>query len=314
VTAARVLDGAAAAAFLRDEWPALYTASPAATPFQSPGWCTAWLATAGAAAGAEPLIVTNGAAALALQRRGRTVEPLTSPWCDYTLPVGAGDPAALAALAAALEGVDGARVDEVPLSSPLAAALRARPGWRESAASGTALVHLPGRWAEPPAGGEHGRKLRRLRARGDVACVPAPGATALGDLVRLHRTQWAERPEVVAPFDDPVVTATYEAVTAAMGEEAVVWRLLLGGETLAAYLCFHRGDTCYAYRPAIDVAWFRLSPGHLLLRLLLAGLAARGVRRFDLMRGEYGYKAAYADEWRRNAAFDLTAGSAEGPA
>jgi CelD/BcsL family acetyltransferase involved in cellulose biosynthesis len=312
-----LLRGDAAADFLRDELPALYAADPGATPFQSPGWCTAWLATAGRAAGVEPIVVAVAGprpAAIAVQRstgtEGELVEPLSSPRADYALPVGPGsaDPTVLRAL---VDGVArcGERVllHEVP-DSPLASVLDQAPGFVRGAASATASLTLPGRWAEPLPTGEHARKLRRLARRGHVRCIASNDAAtaraALGDLVRLHRAQWAGREDVIAPFDDPVVLATYEAVVTAVGpEEAVVWRLFVGDDVVAAYLCFRRGHVCYAYRPALDVAWFRLSPGHLLLRLMLAQLAAQGVTCFDLMRGEYAYKEAYADSWRCNRTY-----------
>jgi CelD/BcsL family acetyltransferase involved in cellulose biosynthesis len=310
----------AARDYLAGAWAQLYAADSAATPFQSAPYYLGWLATAGAES-VRPLVArlvhVGGTLAMALQCRtdsaGEVVEPLTTPWSDYVRPVGVGseDPALCRALFGDLPVHTGSdrqvHVSELAEGSPAVRALNAVPDWTRAVCSRTAQVRLPGRWASLPTSGEHGRKLRRLAAAGAVAVIYSANRTELvaatERLIDLHADQWADRTDAVAPFTDPVVAACYRTLAASMNpEEMIVSELTLDGRTIAAYLGFARGPTYYAYRPAMSRAHYRISPGHLLLLSMLRDFTAR-YDVFDLTRGEYGYKQAYADQWCDNLEF-----------
>jgi CelD/BcsL family acetyltransferase involved in cellulose biosynthesis len=323
-----LLRGEDAHRFLTGPWQRLYADDCGATPFQSGPWYLSWLGTVGAAEAVEPLVAClehpGGRLAMALQRRADgTVEPLTAPWPDYAGPAGAGaaDPEACRelfdSLVAHVPRSATIRLDEFAATGAAARALSAAAGWSGTVSSKTALIALPGRFAQLPTSGEHARKLRRLAASGQVTVRHSATRTdlisALDRLVDLHLRQWARRPDVVAPFTDPVVLACYRTQAATMDpHEMIVSELLLDGRTIAAYLGYASERTYYAYRPALDLANYRVSPGHLLLLIMLRDFGAdRDV--FDLTRGEYGYKHAYADTWQDNLAFSRS-GAAQDPA
>lgn len=319
--------GSDARRYLSGPWRTLYADDPRATPFQSPGWYLGWLRTVGASSGVMQavLVVRRGdrdAAALALQfvqeDRSTTLTALTAPWADYARPIGwlSEDPAVCVSLIDGLADAVPPRgivtIAELAADSAIAAMLGQAADWQGTICSRTAQLRLPGGWADLPSRGEYARKLGRLRARGTVRVVHTNDQmalrAALERLMVMHAEQWAARPDVVAPFTDPVVTVGYRDLAAEVDPaEMVISELTLDGRVLATYLGFARNRCYYAYRPAMDLRERRNSPGHLLLLHMLRDFAARGDVVFDLTRGEYQYKNAYADHWRDNLAFTYRA-------
>ncbi|MEU5881190.1 GNAT family N-acetyltransferase [Spirillospora sp. NPDC047279] len=301
------------AVHLRD----LYTRSPAATPFQSPGWFTAWWSQYGRPGALRLALVWRGetlvaAAPLALVRRGPmpVLMPLAGPISDFTdvLVDEAHADEALSRLAATLQAEPGWSALDFSQARPGSAAHRLagcwpRRTWITSAAVclelpgdpiSAVLAQLPGR-----AAGKLRSKLRKIDKSGiTVSPVPAAEADqAVKDLLALHTLQWQGRginPEHTRDrFSRHLAAACTDMIR---HDEAVIFQyrdaggrllasdLLLVGRTLAgAYLYGCLPDL----RASVDVTL-------MLLRQDLGYAHDRGLPVFSLLRGDEAYKS----KWR----------------
>ncbi|MGH9474733.1 MAG: GNAT family N-acetyltransferase [Terriglobales bacterium] len=210
----------------------------------------------------------------------------------------------------------------------LAAALRQRRWQRlrlESADAGGALAQLPwvrteaAEWLptlELPASfdaylaaqspnfrAEIRRRRRRFvrqwpQARLDCAAAPAAVAAALPHLFRLHnlrRTQHA----AAGIFESPRLRAFHLRAApglAALGVARVY--LLRTPETILAVLYGLEAGPAGArrflyFQSGFDPAATAFSPGTVLLSAVIEDCMARGLRSFDFLRGEEGYKARW---------------------
>lgn len=289
----------------------------APTPFQSAGWCRAWIAEAAEAEGAVPVLLRAGTAAgrpvyaglqMHREQAGRVLRPLCWPWADYHRawwsegepePDGAAD--ALAAALAELQRIEGAALDlqDVAEGDLLhRAALLA--GARSSPASPVVSFDLTDaeRVAKVLDRKETVRKARLLARRGRVELVhwrdPAALRERLPVFFTMHAAQWRDRPDAVAPFDGGPVDRTF-AAAAQRDCGVVLSELRLDSVPLAMYYGFLHQDRYWAYRTAFNQEFRRLSPGYQLVAGMIRDFVAEGVRDFDLMRGDYPYKADYAE-------------------
>lgn len=334
---ASVLRGEDMLQVLSPGWDRLAAANPCATVFQSVGWYRAWLEAVAAAEEAEPLVLRVPAAgparaALALQicrvQGAPALRPLSWPWADYHDAVGDPEDAEAAeALAAALAGLVEESgfplvLDDVVAGGFLAEIME-RLGLAAEAASPVGAISLadPERLELIRQRREHHRKELQLARRGEVRCVHRRDreeiARRLPVFIAMHRRQWAEQPDAVAPFDGGVVDAAFAAMVRHMAPDGrvVLTELLVGGEAVATYFGFIWGRAYLGYRTSYELSWYRLSPGHLMLRAMIRDFAAAGLERLDLMRGAYTYKAEYVDTFRHNRRYRLGAArAAEGAA
>ncbi len=72
------------------------------------------------------------------------------------------------------------------------------------------------------------------------------------------------------------------------------------GQLIAGHFGFVDGDTYYYYVPAYDQGAAAMGPGQYLLWQLIERAEARGLRRFDLLRGAEPYKYQWANRVDRN--------------
>ncbi|WP_435174271.1 GNAT family N-acetyltransferase [Actinacidiphila sp. bgisy145] len=290
----------------------------APTPFQSAGWCRAWIAEAAAAEGAAPLLLRAATAAgrpvyaglqVHSEPAGKVLRPLCWPWADYHRawwPEGEPEPegaaAALAAALAELQRIEGAALDlqDVAEGDLLhRAALLA--GARSSPASPVVAFDLTDaeRVAAVLGRKETVRKARLLARRGRVELIhwrdPADLRERLPVFFAMHAAQWRDRPDVVAPFDGGPVDRTFAAAAQRGDCGVVLSELRLESVPLAMYYGFLHQDRYWAYRTAFDQEYRRLSPGYQLVAGMIRDFVAAGVTCFDLMRGDYPYKADYAE-------------------
>jgi CelD/BcsL family acetyltransferase involved in cellulose biosynthesis len=318
-------------------WDRLAEANPCATAFQSRGWYRAWLEAVAAAEEAEPLVLQVPAAgparaALALQvcrvQGEPALRPLSWPWADYHDAVGdPNDAEAAESLATALtdlveESGLSLVLDDVVASGFLVRVME-RLGIAAEAASPVGAIDLTNaeRLERLRQRREHHRKEHQLARHGEVRCVHRRDreeiARRLPVFIEMHRRQWEEQPDAVAPFDGGVVDAAFAAMVRHMAPDGrvVLTELLVGGEAVATYFGFVWGRAYLGYRTSYEFSWYRLSPGHLMLRAMIRDFAAAGLERLDLMRGAYAYKAEYVDTFRHNRRYRLGAArAAEGAA
>lgn len=323
----QVLSAERALGAFTPEWDQLAEATASATVFQTSGWYLAWIHAVAAVEGAEPVIAlirSSGRlrAAVALQMSlvagSPALLPLSSPWADYhdALAVSS-DTEALAALGGAIADLAVERgcsilLDDLVSGGILEAALRVFTPVR-SLSSPVAAIDLTdeAHLARVMKGREHAIKWRRLNRAGDVACRHHSTAEAIKEklpaLIQMHRRQWANRAEAVAPFDGGTADRAFEAMVRHMAPlgHIVLTEFLLDERPTAAYFGFFYKRVYGGYRTAFDPDFRRLSPGHLMLRRMLTDFAAAGIRKLDLMRGAYEYKAEYANRAEHNTRLEL---------
>lgn len=322
------LRGADARRALTHEWDELAWANPRATVFQTSHWYAAWMEAVAEHERAEPLVLCVPAsgrmrAGLALQISRDpvpTLRPLSWPWADYHEGVGSPfDDEAVEELAAALGELLAAErcplvLDDVVGGGILERVAR-RLGAAESMSSHTAAVDLSNaaRVAFILGRREHLLKSRRLGRLGPVACrhhvEPSEIERRMPAFVELHSRRWGARPDAVAAFDGAVIDAAFAAMVRRLAPRGLLLltELTLSGRAVAMYFGFAYGRRYGGYRTAFDEELRRLSPGHLMLREMVADFAAAGFTELDLMRGAYAYKYDYADRAGRNLLFEVGA-------
>jgi len=302
------------------EWKRLWMADGRATPFQSPEWLLPWWKhvgegelltillrnSQGRLVGLVPLYVytqpADGERHLLLLGAG------TSDYLDglFASEAEAGIEsvveAALAGLRRHRDRWDRGVLHQMRTDSPLLAFARGA-GWPVYEAEACACVPVEG-WPHLPAKIRlnSGRYRRRAAARGKLNYITATTASeankALEDLIALHTKRWRE---------DGVLTSASvqrhhrESVPALLdGGLLKMFSLQIDGCTVAVlYTLLDTPDRArgtagnrrmYSYLIGFDPEYADLSPGTLLLSYAFDVCEAEGFARFDMLRGEEGYK------------------------
>ncbi|MBI4636987.1 MAG: GNAT family N-acetyltransferase [Candidatus Rokubacteria bacterium] len=150
------------------------------------------------------------------------------------------------------------------------------------------LAGLPGKQRH-----ELGRKLRRLEREAPEARVASLGGCEeverrLDDFLRLHRRSRAGK----ARFMDSRMEEFFRRVIGALaaGGTARLWFLDTVSGPAASFVAIEWDGTVGLYNSGFDPDRARLAPGVVLLVHLIRDAIARGMRRFDFLRGEERYK------------------------
>lgn len=288
---------------LADEWRALWTRCPGATPFQSPHWLLPWWRQFG-----------TGMPRVAVERRGSEIAALLPlyvlPTERKVLPIGAGttdyldglgDPAPL--LPAVLDRLRLDQVDQIELiEAPPWSSLLGLPGviWAES--SPCPVLTLP----EIPSGIR--RKLRMNRNRADRAGGWAvETATAetleagLDALIRLHQARWTAQGEPGVLADGAVLAFWRDAAPGLLSAGLMRLQILqIGGVVAAAIMALLSSGRIYFYLSGFDTAQSFVSPGTLLLGAMLEQAIAEGRTEAHFLHGQESYKYAWGAVDRHN--------------
>ncbi len=122
-------------------------------------------------------------------------------------------------------------------------------------------------------------------------------ADALADLVETKGQQY-RRTEVPNPFDRPATIRVIEALNDAPDVrcKVVLARLRAGGRTVAQHLGLQYNDVLSWWFPVYDPELPGLSPGRLLLWLIIQHSADDGIRLIDYGEGEAQYKRQFSTE------------------
>jgi CelD/BcsL family acetyltransferase involved in cellulose biosynthesis len=187
------------------------------------------------------------------------------------------------------------------------AAAAQRRGWRweRQPLEICPAVRLPPTWEEyldsldKKQRHEIRRKLRRAEAeseQGSVALrVAGTGerAAAMDDFLRLM----AMDPRKAA-FLTPVMRDQFHALAEAAETAGMLQLAFLevGGKRAAGFFNFDYRDRIWVYNSGMDPAFAALSPGWVLLALLLQDAIRRGRTEFDFLRGNEGYKFLWGGE------------------
>ncbi|MFI6038117.1 GNAT family N-acetyltransferase [Streptomyces sp. NPDC051315] len=325
----RVLEGAAAGAFMASSWADLYRRDAQATPYQSPSWLTGWahqlppssrLVVALCEGPARQVLAGVPLVCDRVGARPRTLA-LSAPMGEYVRAVGpaAEDPQVAKAFAGYLEGLasDGQHVDMagLPADSALARHLTstgpAVAGRWHTSVTDCAEISLPLAYEEMSRSTRRDHKRRQRaweelaqrhkvtyqRTRDSDELLPAYAV-----LARLHARRWAGHATPAglphAP-GAPYWPAVLERCGAGM---AFIATLAVDDEIVAAQLCLTRHRRAYSVAPAIDPLHKDLAPGHALLRHLAQDLTAAGYEYLDLGRtvpGQHAYKDQYRPRWSK---------------
>jgi CelD/BcsL family acetyltransferase involved in cellulose biosynthesis len=136
------------------------------------------------------------------------------------------------------------------------------------------------------------RKLRRARAAGPLELVDGDPLDDLDAFIELHQRRWgADGLFPPGPGGDQS-----RQFFRRLGETFAgsgVYRLSFlrsAGRRVGAAAWFWEGGTAYLYNAGVDPAAATLSPGVVLLALLIERILAEGGRRVDFLRGDEPYK------------------------
>ena len=113
----------------------------------------------------------------------------------------------------------------------------------------------------------------------------------LDDLFRLHALRWSGLGEP-GVLSDERVQQFHRAVAPHLLSAGILrlYRMRVEGRTIAVlYSLFHR-ETVFCYLQGFDPEFARLSPGTQLTFAVMQDAVTLGMRRFDFLRGEEGYK------------------------
>ena len=311
---------------LTAEWDALVKTNPHSTFFQLSSWYRTWIKSAAKAEKVEPILIKilsgkgNLRAALALQIKNvnhvPTICPLTSPWADYhEIIAKPNDTDAIKALDEALsEFILENRLpvfcDDIVTGGILETVLSRLPTVKSpSTLVGAIDLTDANHVNQILRKKEHVLKWRRLQKLGKVSCCHHTQYDVLSRrlpvFIEMHRRQWSDRSNVVAPFNEGTVDKTFEAMVQNLSPKKLIilTELLLDHQPIAMYFGFlYRGDYG-GYRTTFDQSYYRLSPGHLMLHRMIIDFISYNIRKIDLMRGAYSYKLKYTNKNSNNQLF-----------
>ena len=116
-------------------------------------------------------------------------------------------------------------------------------------------------------------------------------AEFLEDLVRLHTIRWNELDQN-GVLSDPRLLDFYRGATPVLLQDGLLrlYRMRLNERTIAAIYTFFHRETVFCYLQGFDPQFAHLSPGTQLMFDVIEDAVRLGLRRFDFLRGEEGYK------------------------
>lgn len=280
------------------EWDALVEALPRPTPFLLHGWLSAWRRHA--PNGDVELVVAHrdGKLAAALPLQVRRVRGLrVAQWLGgrhAQLADALGDPALAPELLARVDA-DVIDLAGLPRETPLATGLRLV----ERVAA--PVVDLSSGWAalyeaklSSRRRKEHRKQIRDLEKAGRLEIHIRHDEAALHEALRLHALRWAGRPDT-SSYALPNARALHGDALVALGDRPRIALLSLDGTAIAFDYSIRVGDSIVGNGIGFDPAFGRFSPGWVLMLAALEAAADDGVKRFEMLGGDEGYKLQLAD-------------------
>lgn len=140
--------------------------------------------------------------------------------------------------------------------------------------------------------------LRNARSRtqreGEARIERANSANApefMDDLVCLHTIRWNVLDQN-GVLSDSRLLDFHRGVAPALLQDGLLrlYRMRLNERTIAAIYAFFHRETVFCYLQGFDPQFSRLSPGTQLMFAVIEDAVKLGLRRFDFLRGEEGYK------------------------
>jgi CelD/BcsL family acetyltransferase involved in cellulose biosynthesis len=309
---------------LRDDWAALYRRAANPSPFAAHDWIGLCWERHRAAGGRRLNIVTVAAGgrivliAPLLARRDRSgfrvlswIDSMTPCYCDLLMED-------------SREGRQGAEMLAAMLTSDLSLRrIRLNAVLQDAAAQH--LLRAIGSWAKAPTRshriilsdhrgfddflsrlsgktrGNYRRSLRQLAGRGEVVfeAVSDPGEAGreVDQIFARKQEAFANRNMMSAWLFDPGTIALFRrhAMDGVVSGAAALYRLRVGGHTVAAEFAFRGRDRLFLSKTAYDPAWADFSPGMACRMLVIERAFADGLAIVDLMTGRYPWKESLSD-------------------
>ena len=295
------------------------------SPFQRFEWHAAWHAVASAPDRSAAFVLANSDGEgtvryiLPLARRRKhiglaRVRALTWPAEDFGCPDHLDLPiphAAVSEAAAQLLALDwevlvlGNLAEHAPGATRLAAELTKR-GCRVSItdAESCPTLELPASWddylaAQSPSRRQTIRRKERKLAGAYRVTVREHGGDSFEEgwqaLNSLHCERWANGSAFT-----PEVMELHRRFAKSLAESQALWltTLELDGIPAAAWYGFAEGDTVYFYQSGRSAQHAQDSVGQVLMGMMIRRAIERGYRRFDFLRGDEPYKAAWTRDRR----------------
>ncbi|MGH6737150.1 MAG: GNAT family N-acetyltransferase [Methyloceanibacter sp.] len=298
-----------------------------ATPFQAPGWLSAWHATVGVAQQVEPLFVFvsergTGRAVVTLPlilRRTDALEVISFAdlgVTDYNAPVlgpaapmsPAGAGAMWKAVMTSLPAADLIQLEKMPASvrgrpNPLALL----PGVHPSHSPGFS-ISTPGDWdaylcaLSKKFRKELGRSLRLFEKENDASFCRIETVDEALDVLHVMNEQQRSRLDQMGSryvLDETAYQAFYARLMAEGIKDGsvILTALIAGGEVIAALLGVTDGSSFTMVRLShAGGDWMKVGPGRLIIERTMHMLHARGCRHFDFSIGDYPYKSGFGVE------------------
>jgi Acetyltransferase (GNAT) domain len=142
------------------------------------------------------------------------------------------------------------------------------------------------------------RMVPAFRLPFDLDAHGAARGTSRRDCALAH---WEARGEGGALGEERLQAFHAEAASALAPTCACVDRVTLSGRTIAGLYAFVLGRVKYCYLQGVDLAYANLSPGLLLLGLVVEDAQERGIEHIDFLRGDEPYKIAWGATCVANA-------------
>jgi len=308
----RVLADIAQLRAIADEWDGLYERCPGATPFQHPEWIISWaeiflperisvieVRSGSMLVGLAPFLIypRDGEHVLAFMAGGISdyLDPLIDPQCERQVVL---------AIFHAIQELDRwttLDLTDLPANSVLHRTLLAQLATPHDQCSSLLLPKTPEELLQHFSRRQRAN-LRQARSRiqkaggAIVETATQPTLTEfLEDLFRLHATRWLGdgQPGVLA---DEKVEAFHRKTAPLLLAKGILQlhRLRLHQQTIAVIYTLLDRTTAYCYLQGYDPDFAGLSPGTYLMFAVIEGAIASGITKFDLLRGQEGYK----QHWR----------------
>ena len=151
--------------------------------------------------------------------------------------------------------------------------------------------------------GRFGKYRRRAERQGCLALERTSGAgvaAAWDEVLQLHRARWEGRGRDGALGEQRLQAFHTAAASALAPVCASVDRVRLSGRTIAGLYGFVIGRVKYCYLQGIDPKFASLSPGLLLVGLVLEAAQQHGLEQIDFLRGDEPYKLAWGTKCALN--------------
>ena len=321
-----LLDHDAALAGFADAWRRLCDACPTSTPFQRPEWLLSWVRCLGPV---QPWVIAVhddqqllGLAPLFVDQRPAPEGPLrmlgflgadVSDYLDVLIRPGherAVLDAMFGVLAAERARWDGCELHQIrPWTSPLTN-FELPDGWALQVIGRhvSPSLPLPSRVDEldrsvPP---RHLRRFHTYRRRAARAgelrlerATPETCARLLDSLITLHQARWRSRGQRGCLAERRIRQFHHEVARAFAARDALaLYALHLDDRVIACLYGFEQHGCLYCYLGGFDPESAALSPGVLMIGMVLEESIRRGLVRCDLLRGNEAYKYWWGAEDR----------------